>query len=32
MVLEWEGCKAFVPGITEGWEALEVVAEEEGLI
>ena len=31
-VLEWEACEAFVPGITDGWEALEVVAEEEGLI
>ena len=31
-VLDGEGCKAFVPGITEGWETLEMVAEEEGLI
>ncbi len=31
-VMDSEGCKAFVPGITEGWEALEKVAEEEGLI
>ena len=31
-VLDEEGCKAFVPGITEGWEALEIAAEEEGLI
>ena len=31
-VLEWEACNSFVLGITEGWEALEVVAEEEGLI
>src|SRR6266446_3362104 len=30
--LEAEGCKAFVPGITEGWEVLEAVAEEEGLL
>ena len=27
-----EGCKAFVPGVTAGWEVLEVVAEEEGLL
>ena len=31
-VLDAEGCRAFVPGITEGWETLETVAEEEGLI
>ena len=31
-VLEAEACKTFVPGITEGWETLEKVAEEEGLI
>ena len=31
-VLDGEGCKAFVPGTTEGWEILEMVAEEEGLI
>jgi ABC-type phosphate/phosphonate transport system substrate-binding protein len=31
-LLDSEGCKAFVPGITHGWEALEKVAEEEGLI
>ena len=32
-VLEGEGCRAaFVPGTLEGWEMLEVVAEEEGLI
>ena len=31
-VMDSEGCKAFVHGITEGWEALEKVAEEEGLI
>ena len=30
--MDAEGCKAFLPGITEGWEALEKVAEEEGLI
>ena len=31
-VLDGEGCKAFVPGITQGWETIEVAAEEEGLI
>ena len=30
--LDAEGCKAFLPGITEGWEFLEEVAEAEGLI
>ena len=30
--MDAEGCKAFLPGITEGWEVLEAVAEEEGLI
>ena len=30
--LEAEGCQAFLPGITEGWEALEEVAEAEGLL
>jgi len=30
--LEAEGCKAFVPGVTAGWEVLEAVAEEEGLL
>jgi phosphonate transport system substrate-binding protein len=30
--LEAEGCKAFVPGGTAGWEVLEAVAEEEGLL
>ncbi len=30
--LDAEGCKSFLPGITEGWELLEEVAEEEGLI
>ena len=31
-VLDGEGCLAFMPGITVGWETLEKVAEEEGLI
>ena len=31
-VLEAEGCRTFVPGIAEGWEMLEKVAEEESLI
>ena len=31
-VLDGEGCGAFVPGTTKGWEALEKVAEEEGLV
>lgn len=31
-VLDAEGCKTFVPGITEGWETLETAAEDEGLI
>ena len=31
-ILDGEGCKAFVPGITTGWEILEVAAEQEGLI
>lgn len=30
--MDAEGCKAFLPGITEGWETLEQVALEEGLI
>ncbi len=30
--MEAEGCKAFLPGTTEGWETLERVAEEEGII
>ncbi len=30
--LDAEGCQAFLPGITEGWEVLEEVAEEEGLL
>ena len=31
-VLDAEGCKYFVAGITEGWEMLNKAAEEEGLI
>ena len=31
-VLDAEHCKAFLPGITEGWETLEKAAEEQGLI
>ncbi len=31
-VLEAEECDALVPGINEGWELLEQVAEEQGLI
>lgn len=31
-VLDAEGCKAFLPGITEGWEILEKAAEAEGLV
>ena len=31
-VLDAEGCKSFVPGISEGWEMLSKAAEEEGLI
>ena len=30
--MDAEGCKAFLPGTTEGWETLEKVAEEEGLV
>ena len=30
--LDAEGCKAFLPGTTEGWETLEEVAEAEGLL
>ena len=30
--MDAEGCKAFLPGTTEGWETLEKVALEEGLI
>jgi phosphonate transport system substrate-binding protein len=32
IALEAEGCKAFVPRVTAGWEVLEAVAEEEGLL
>lgn len=32
VVLEGEDCKGFVPGVSEGWETLERVAEKEGLI
>ena len=31
-VLEGEACDAFVPGMLEGWESLEAVALEEGII
>ena len=31
-VLEGEGCKAFVPGITTGWETLEKAAEQAGIL
>ncbi len=31
-VLELEGCKGFIPGTAEGYDILEVAAEEEGLI
>jgi ABC-type phosphate/phosphonate transport system substrate-binding protein len=31
-VLEGEACGAFVPGMLEGWDALEQAAEQEGLI
>jgi ABC-type phosphate/phosphonate transport system substrate-binding protein len=31
-VLEGEACKAFVPGITTGWETLEKAAEQAGII
>ena len=27
-VLEGEACKAFIPGITTGWETLEIAAEQ----
>jgi len=30
-VLEGEACKAFVPGITTGWETLEKAAEQAGI-
>jgi phosphate/phosphite/phosphonate ABC transporter binding protein len=32
VVLEGERCKAFVPGITDGWDTLEKAAEQEGLL
>jgi phosphonate transport system substrate-binding protein len=31
-VLEGEGCKAFVPGISTGWETLEKAAEQAGIL
>jgi phosphonate transport system substrate-binding protein len=31
-VLKAEGCDSLVPGISEGWEMIEIAAEEEGLI
>ena len=31
-VLDGEGCKAFVPGITTGWESLEKAAEQAGIL
>jgi phosphonate transport system substrate-binding protein len=31
-VLEGEGCKAFVPRITTGWETLEKAAEQAGIL
>ena len=31
-VLDGEGCSEFVPGTTDGWDMLEEVAEEEGLV
>ena len=31
-ILEAEGCAAFIPGITDGWNILEEVAENEGLV
>jgi ABC-type phosphate/phosphonate transport system substrate-binding protein len=31
-VLEGEGCKTFIPGITTGWETLEKAAEQAGLL
>ncbi len=30
--MDAEGCRAFLPGVTEGWETLEKVALEEGLL
>ncbi len=32
IAMDAEGCKEFLPGITEGWETLELVAGEQGLI
>ena len=32
VVLEGERCRAFVPGITDGWDTLEKAAEQEGLL
>jgi hypothetical protein len=32
VVLDGERCKAFVPGITDGWDILEKAAEQEGLL
>jgi len=31
-VLEGEACKAFVPGITTGWETFEKAAERAGIL
>ena len=31
-VLDAEGCKAFVPGIEDGWEVIAMAAEQEGLM
>ena len=31
-ILDAEACKAFVPGIDAGWEALEKAAVEQGLV
>ena len=31
-VLEGEACKAFVPGITTGWETLEKAAEQASIL
>ena len=31
-VLDGEGCRAFVPGMTTGWETLEKAAEQSGLL
>ena len=32
IAMDAEGCKGFLPGVTDGWETLEMVAEEQGLI